>query len=163
MKTSWTMLLLALVMPGDCCNMYNDYCDYAEDGEDGESEARERREVLPAWEKGSLAKTVSLTLDQLFVGSGYDKRLRPGEGGEATQVEVNMAIRSMGPVDETKEKFTLDCYFRQSWTDPRLAFNKTHLRELAMNWQFLSTIWRPDTYFMNGKDSYLHKIAVPNR
>ncbi len=32
-----------------------------------------------------------------------------------------------------------------------------------MNWQFLSKIWRPDTYFLNGKDSYLHKIAVPNR
>ena len=32
-----------------------------------------------------------------------------------------------------------------------------------MNWKFLSTIWRPDTFFLNGKDSYLHKIAVPNR
>jgi hypothetical protein len=37
------------------------------------------------------------------------------------------------------------------------------MKELAMNWQFLSKIWRPDTYFLNGKDSYLHKIAVPNR
>ena len=32
-----------------------------------------------------------------------------------------------------------------------------------MNWQFLSKIWRPDTYFLNGKDSYLHKVVVPNR
>ena len=32
-----------------------------------------------------------------------------------------------------------------------------------MNWQFLTWIWRPDTYFMNGQDSYLHKVAVPNR
>ena len=29
-----------------------------------------------------------------------------------TKVEVNIAIRSMGPVDETKQSFTLDCYFR---------------------------------------------------
>ena len=32
-----------------------------------------------------------------------------------------------------------------------------------MDWKFLSKIWRPDTYFLNGKDSYLHKVVVPNR
>ena len=30
------------------------------------------------------------------------------------QVEVNLAIRSMGPVDERREEFTFDCYFRSS-------------------------------------------------
>jgi hypothetical protein len=29
-----------------------------------------------------------------------------------------------------------------------------------MNWQFLSKIWRPDTYFLNGKDSFLHKVLL---
>lgn len=76
---------------------------------------------------------------------------------------MNIFIRSMGPVEENHQRFTFDCYFRQYWTDPRLTFNQTNLAELAMNWQFLSKIWRPDTYFLNGKDSYLHKIAVPNR
>jgi hypothetical protein len=52
---------------------------------------------------------------------------------------------------------------RQYWVDRRLQYNGTNMKELAMNWQFLSKIWRPDTYFLNGKDSYLHKIAVPNR
>ena len=48
--------------------------------------------------------------------------------------------------------------------DKRLVYNGTSVtRELAMNWQFLDKIWRPDTFFLNGKDSYLHKIAVPNR
>ena len=69
----------------------------------------------------------------------------------------------MGPVDETQQMFTLDCYFRQFWSDPRLVFNSTGVEELTMNWQFLSKIWRPDTYFLNSKDSYLHKIMVPNR
>lgn len=32
-----------------------------------------------------------------------------------------------------------------------------------MNWQFLNKIWRPDTYIINGKNSYLHKMTVPNR
>merc|ERR1711953_647287 len=89
---------------------------------------------------------------------------RPGTGVKPTEVEVNIAIRSMGPIDETQERYTLDCYFRQYWYDERLKFNQSYLiKELAMNWQFLEKIWRPDTFFLNGKDSYLHKIAVPNR
>ena len=53
--------------------------------------------------------------------------------------------------------------FRQYWTDRRLLFNSTNVDELVLNWQFLNWIWRPDTYFVNGQESYLHKVAVPNR
>ena len=40
-------------------------------------------------------------------------------------------------------QFVLTCkegnaYCRQFWTDSRLIFNNTNLKELAMNWQFLS-------------------------
>ena len=53
--------------------------------------------------------------------------------------------------------------FRQSWMDERLKYNATGITELALNWAFLAKIWVPDTYFVNGKKSYLHKITVPNR
>ena len=58
--------------------------------------------------------------------------------------------RSMGPVDESKQMFTLDCYLRQVqhfveklifriccqyWTDSRLIFNSKHITELTLNWQ----------------------------
>ena len=86
----------------------------------------------------------------------------------------------MGPVDERTQMFTLDCYFRQYWTDRRLVFARSRqevsascptcltlpclrVKELTLNWQFLSRIWRPDTYFLNGQESYLHNIVVPNR
>ena len=78
-------------------------------------------------------------------------------------VTINLSIRSMGPVDENRHVFSLDCYFRQSWTDDRLKYNATGVTELALNWAFLAKIWVPDTFFINGKDSYLHKITVPNR
>ena len=32
-----------------------------------------------------------------------------------------------------------------------------------MNWQFLNKIWKPDTFFVNGKKSKMHKITVPNK
>lgn len=37
------------------------------------------------------------------------------------------------------------------------------MNELALNWAFLAKIWVPDTFFVNGKQSFLHKITVPNR
>ena len=37
------------------------------------------------------------------------------------------------------------------------------LSQLALNWKFLTKIWKPDTVFLNGQRSYLHKITVPNR
>ncbi len=42
-------------------------------------------------------------------------------------------------------------------------YNTSGLHELALNWAFLAKIWRPDTFFVNGKQSFLHKITVPNR
>lgn len=109
-----------------------------------------------------LSKQISSILDTLF-NSGYDHQIRPRVGTQPLEVEVNIAIRSMGPVDEQKQIFSMDCYFRQYWTDFRLRYNNTRLRELPMNWQFLNKIWRPDTFFFNGKRSYLHKMTVPNR
>ena len=91
-------------------------------------------------------------------------------------------VRSMGPVDEMNEVYSLDCYFRQTWMDKRLrytllppckilhkkcfpacSYNTSGLQELALNWAFLAKIWVPDTFFVNGKASFLHKITVPNR
>ena len=65
-----------------------------------------------------------------------------------------------GPVNENTQSFYLDCYFRQSWVDPRLSYNVTGVQQLPMNWQFLTKIWKPDTFFLNGKKSKLHKITV---
>ena len=44
-----------------------------------------------------------------------------------------------------------------------LSYNTSGLKELALNWPFLAKIWVPDTFFVNGKKSFLHKITVPNR
>ncbi|XP_064482180.1 gamma-aminobutyric acid receptor subunit alpha-3-like isoform X2 [Ornithodoros turicata] len=58
--------------------------------------------------------------------------------------------------------YSMDCYFRQSWYDRRLQF-QSDIKLLAVSWQFLERVWTPDTYFFNGKESYLHKVTVPNK
>ena len=58
-----------------------------------------------------LSSETTKILDQLF-GAGYDRQIRPQVSGPALEVELNIAIRSMGPIDESKQTFALDCYFR---------------------------------------------------
>ncbi|CAD1478720.1 unnamed protein product, partial [Heterotrigona itama] len=58
--------------------------------------------------------------------------------------------------------YSMDCYFRQSWVDRRLAFQGGK-ETLALSISMLARIWKPDTYFYNGKHSYLHTITSPNK
>merc|ERR1711892_785937 len=78
----------------------------------------------------ALGKETSQTLDYLLSESGYNRRIRPTNDGGPVAVNVNLAIRSMGPVDENREAYSLDCYFRQSWLDRRLSYNTSGLSEL---------------------------------
>lgn len=56
----------------------------------------------------------------------------------------------------------MDCYFRQYWRDARLSFSGP-INSLSLSIKMLERIWRPDTYFYNGKQSYVHTITVPNK
>lgn len=124
---------------------------------------REKRASF--YKSGSeLAYQVSDTLDQLLVRRGYNKQMRPvpRAGGPVT-VTVNMNILSIGPIDELRQVYSLDCYFRQTWSDPRLQFNTSGIAQISLDWKSLTKIWRPDTVFMNGQKCYLHKMTTPNR
>lgn len=57
----------------------------------------------------------------------------------------------------------MDCYFRQTWVDKRLTFELHGFDEFSLPWLFLDRVWKPDTFFMNGMKSYLHRITVPNK
>ena len=160
------VIMIVLLYLKECftCNNYLDYCDAMEedDGSAKYSKVNTWRSAITEQERIKVVKNMSETLNNLF-GSVYNRQVRPGVGENTTLVEVALAIRSMGPVDDNTENITFDCYFRQKWEDKRLKFNNTLLDELPMNWKFLSYMWSPDTFFLNGKESYLHKMSVPNR
>ena len=70
----------------------------------------------------------------------------------------------------TKYHIGIDsAFFPSGVTWPNLTllyvclFFPSGVTELALNWAFVAKIWVPDTYIVNGKKSYLHKITVPNR
>ena len=56
----------------------------------------------------------------------------------------------------------MDCYFRQQWQDRRLRFNGPR-ETLSLSIKMLEGIWKPDTFFYNGKKSYVHTITQPNK
>ncbi|GAB6027320.1 hypothetical protein CHUAL_001603 [Chamberlinius hualienensis] len=93
---------------------------------------------------------------------GYDNKLRPNFGGLPVAVEIDINVRSMGPISEFDMSFSIDCYFRQTWIDKRLEL-KGPFPTMTLGQSTLSRIWIPDTYFLNGKQSHLHTLTVPNR
>ncbi|XP_064637795.1 gamma-aminobutyric acid receptor alpha-like isoform X2 [Lineus longissimus] len=116
---------------------------------------------------------------------GYDKDVRPGEGGPPTEVLTDLYIKSMGPISEEmmgslpivlghdihvrwgskglgSQVYSMDCYFRQTWFDQRLKFHGTK-DELRVSIKMLEKMWKPDTYFLNGRGSYLHTVTYPNK
>ncbi|XP_044756605.1 gamma-aminobutyric acid receptor subunit beta-like isoform X2 [Coccinella septempunctata] len=104
---------------------------------------------------------ISAILDSFSVS--YDKRVRPNYGGSPVEVGVTMYVLSISSLSEVQMDFTLDFYFRQFWTDPRLAFRKQQSVEtLSVGSEFIKNIWVPDTFFVNEKQSYFHVATTSN-
>ncbi|XP_055333464.1 gamma-aminobutyric acid receptor subunit alpha-2-like isoform X2 [Paramacrobiotus metropolitanus] len=105
---------------------------------------------------------VTTLLNSLF--DRYNKTFRPNYGHGPTQVRINMVVISMGPISELNSDYSMDIYFRQKWRDERLKFNGSEdMKELALNNLMLDNIWKPDTYFRNGKEYYVHTITTANK
>ncbi|KAF9799175.1 hypothetical protein SFRURICE_006435 [Spodoptera frugiperda] len=83
--------------------------------------------------------------------------------GPPVEVGVTMYVLSISSVSEVLMDFTLDFYFRQFWTDPRLAYKKrTGVETLSVGSEFIKNIWVPDTFFVNEKQSYFHIATTSN-
>ncbi|XP_052120175.1 gamma-aminobutyric acid receptor alpha-like isoform X2 [Frankliniella occidentalis] len=108
-----------------------------------------------------LSRNITLVLENLLKNYENSRPPRTGNGQPAV-VRTNILIRSMGPVSELGMDYSMDCYFRQYWRDARLSF-KGPIKSLSLSIKMLERIWRPDTYFYNGKQSYVHTITVPNK
>merc|ERR1719266_2309899 len=75
-----------------------------------------------------------------------------------------MYVLSISSLSEVEMDFTLDMYFRQFWTDPRLSFERRGgLEKLVVGAEYISLIWVPDTFFVNEKTAYFHKATTENQ
>ncbi|KAI8126203.1 Gamma-aminobutyric acid receptor subunit beta [Lucilia cuprina] len=92
-----------------------------------------------------------------------NKRVCVYVAGPPVEVGVTMYVLSISSVSEVLMDFTLDFYFRQFWTDPRLAYRKRPgVETLSVGSEFIKNIWVPDTFFVNEKQSYFHIATTSN-
>ncbi len=57
-----------------------------------------------------------------------------------------------------QQDFTMDMYFRQYWTDPRLRFDAAALgrdKLVLLDRDSVRRFWRPDTFFVNERKTTL--------
>ncbi|VIO90322.1 LOW QUALITY PROTEIN: Uncharacterized protein BM_BM7397, partial [Brugia malayi] len=111
----------------------------------------------------TLIYNITQILDSILFN--HDRHFRPinEDPYSPLQVEIDISVRSIGPISEQKMEFSLDCYFRQKWLDRRLAFEMfDKAKDLPISNKMLKDIWKPDTYIRNGRHSYLHTLTVPN-
>lgn len=77
-------------------------------------------------------------------------------------VQINVVSSHLEFIRQMQD-FTLDFYFRQFWTDPRLAYRKRPgVETLSVGSDFIKNIWVPDTFFVNEKQSYFHIATTSN-
>jgi gamma-aminobutyric acid receptor subunit beta len=78
-------------------------------------------------------------------------------------VGVSIYILSVHSFSENDMDFTMDFYFRQYWNDPRLAFRKLpDLEYFTGDIDFGRSIWMPDSFFVNERESFLHTMTKKN-
>ena len=62
--------------------------------------------------------------------------------------------------------YEISIFLRQSWVDPRLAYNrltnKTMVGPANVDSKYVDDIWTPDLYFQNEKKSRKHEILKDN-
>ncbi|XP_078579856.1 gamma-aminobutyric acid receptor subunit beta-3-like [Branchiostoma floridae x Branchiostoma japonicum] len=97
-----------------------------------------------------------------FIFKNYDNRLRPNFAGTPVSVGIAIDVSSIDSISDQDMDYTMTMDLSQSWHDERLSFSgEAESYDLADD--YLSKVWVPDTYFVNGKQSYFHEITVKNR
>ncbi|KAK7473504.1 hypothetical protein BaRGS_00035257 [Batillaria attramentaria] len=108
---------------------------------------------------------VKREIDSLLDNGTYDRTMRPHyQLGQATRVEVDVVLNTLGPVNELDMEMSASFYFRQQWQDPRLAFSAFSRMNtsLLLNHRRVDSLWLPDIYFSQGKKEESHDVTVPN-
>ncbi|XP_039151794.1 glutamate-gated chloride channel isoform X5 [Drosophila simulans] len=105
-------------------------------------------------------------LDQILGAGKYDARIRPsginGTDNKATNVSVNMFLRSISKIDDYKMEYSVQLTFREQWTDERLKFDDIQGRLKYLTLTEANRVWMPDLFFSNEKEGHFHNIIMPN-
>lgn len=99
--------------------------------------------------------------------ANYKTHERPTENLDIpTVVDINMKILAIFSVDVRTMDYYIDALLRQTWKDPRLAWDQRedfkNFTQPLVSPTLKESLWLPDLFFRNGKDGFLHKMTLPN-
>ncbi|TNM96412.1 hypothetical protein fugu_016073 [Takifugu bimaculatus] len=107
-------------------------------------------------------KTLLIKSEQLLRIEEHDFAMRPGFGGAAIPVGIDVQVESIDSISEVNMDFTMTLYLRHYWKDERLAFPSQNNQSRTFDSRLVKKIWVPDVFFVHSKRSFIHDTTMEN-
>ncbi|KAM9331759.1 gamma-aminobutyric acid receptor subunit rho-3-like [Pholidichthys leucotaenia] len=107
-------------------------------------------------------KTLLIKSEQLLRIEEHDFAIRPGFGGSAIPVGIDVQVESIDSISEVNMDFTMTLYLRHYWKDERLAFPSGNNLSRTFDSRLVKKIWVPDVFFVHSKRSFIHDTTMEN-
>uniref|UniRef100_H2LPR3 Gamma-aminobutyric acid type A receptor subunit rho3a n=1 Tax=Oryzias latipes TaxID=8090 RepID=H2LPR3_ORYLA len=107
-------------------------------------------------------KSLLIKSEQLLRIEDHDFAMRPGFGGSALPVGIDVQVESIDSISEVNMDFTMTLYLRHYWQDDRLAFPSSSNKSRTFDSRLIKKIWVPDVFFVHSKRSFIHDTTMEN-
>ncbi|XP_063078374.1 gamma-aminobutyric acid receptor subunit rho-1-like [Engraulis encrasicolus] len=119
--------------------------------------------VSPTLKRSSdMTKFPVTRTEQLLRIDDHDFSMRPGFGGPAIPVGVDVQVESLDKISEVDMDFTMTLYLRHYWKDERLSFPSNKNQSMTFDSRLVKKIWVPDMFFVHSKRSFTHDTTTDN-
>ncbi|KAL4657360.1 gamma-aminobutyric acid receptor subunit rho-3 [Arapaima gigas] len=112
--------------------------------------------------KSDSTKSLLIKSEQLLRIEDHDFTMRPGFGGSAIPVGIDVQVESIDSISEVNMDFTMTLYLRHYWQDNRLAFPSSSNKSRTFDSRLVKKIWVPDVFFVHSKRSFIHDTTMEN-
>ncbi|KAM7394951.1 hypothetical protein PAMA_006607 [Pampus argenteus] len=109
-----------------------------------------------------ITKAWGTKSQQLLRIDNHDFTMRPGFGGPAVPVGVDVQVESLDAISEVDMDFTMTLYLRHYWKDERLSFQSNKNQSMTFDGRLVKKIWVPDMFFVHSKKSFTHDTTTDN-
>uniref|UniRef100_A0A3B3ZPB0 GABA(C) receptor n=1 Tax=Periophthalmus magnuspinnatus TaxID=409849 RepID=A0A3B3ZPB0_9GOBI len=116
----------------------------------------------PKMKKLDSTKSMLIKSEQLLRIEDHDFAMRPGFGGGALPVGIDVQVESIDSISEVNMDFTMTLYLRHYWQDIRLAFPSSSNKSRTFDARLVKKIWVPDVFFVHSKRSFIHDTTMEN-
>nr|AAD17896.1 gamma-aminobutyric-acid receptor rho-3 subunit precursor [Morone americana] len=111
--------------------------------------------------KVDSTKSMLIKSEQLLRIEDHDFAMRPGFGGSAIPVGIDVQVESIDSISEVNMDFTMTLYLRHYWQDDRPAFPSSSNKSRTFDARLVK-IWVPDVFFVHSKRSFIHDTTMEN-